>query len=100
MKIPLDETHPDVNAKPGDTREYAGRKYVFGENQFTSYWRAGPKNGTIICSKDYPHGTSGPYIGDGTNCATFEKAADRANSGARREYEKAKAIVERYEAAE
>lgn len=93
----LHADHPDATAKPGDQRLYQGRTYKFGENQFSKYWLAGPKDGRVTCSSDYPESSANPYLGDGAACSTFEKAADRAKTGAKREYEKAKALVERYE---
>lgn len=97
MSIELHPDHPDANCKPGDTRDYQGRTYKFGENQFSKYWLAGPKDGRVSCSRDYPDVSSNPYLGDGASCSTFERAADRAKAGAKREYEKAKALVTRYE---
>lgn len=60
----LHADHPDANAKAGDTREANGTTYIFGINQFMRYWRAGPKDGTVVCSRDYP-GFGGPYRADG-----------------------------------
>lgn len=96
----LDADHPDFSAEPGFKREALGKTWTFGKNQFSSYWVSGPKDGRVVCSKDYPHVSNNPYLGDGLACATFEKAAERSCRGARREYEKALDIVRRYEAPE
>lgn len=94
----LHHDHPDAETKVGDTREAGGQTWKFGANQFTKFWRAGPKNGTIVCSRDYPYGITLPYFGDGIACSTFEAAATRAMAGAKREYERALDIVRKYEA--
>jgi hypothetical protein len=73
-------------------------KYTFGANQYSSFWRAGPKDGTIVCSKDYPHGSDYPYRSGINVQPTFEKAADFARRSAKNEYERALAVVQRYEA--
>lgn len=100
MRVELHPDHPDFDRKTGDERVYQGRTYKFGMNQFSCYWRSGPKDGTITCSKDYPTGSPAPYIGGEALVRTFEQAADRERNGARREYDKAKALVARYESAE
>ena len=98
MTRELHPEHPDVMAIPGDKREYNGREYTFGKNQYTSFWRAGPKDGTVVCSKDYPHGTECPYrTGPMYVHKTFEKAADFARKSAKSEYERALDVVRRYE---
>lgn len=94
----LNIEHPDFHHKPGEKRVCAGREWTFGQNQFMNYWRAGPKDGTVVCAKDYPHGTASPYLVSGTSCKDFEKAAERAWAGARHEYERALEVVKRYEA--
>lgn len=99
MTPELHPDHPDANCKPGDTREAGGTTWIFGANQFMHFWRARPRDGTVVCSKDYP-GFGGPYRADGmglTKDDSFEYAATTAQKGAKREYEKAKRIVDRYE---
>lgn len=100
MSPALHPDHPDAGAKPGDKQEAAGRIWTFGQNQFSSFWVAGPKDGRVVCSKDYPVVSNTPYLGDGLSCTTFEKAAERSMRGAKREYEKALEVVRRYEAPE
>ena len=97
MSRELQPEHPDFDAKVGDTREHKGKTYKFCENQYMGFWKAGPKDGTVVCSKDYPFAGSGPYKSGGITCKTFEDAADRAVVNAEREYQRAKAIVEAYE---
>lgn len=94
----LNEEHPDFGCKPGDKRECGGKEYTYGENQYSHFWRAGPKDGTVHCSKDFPHASDNPYTVRGVTCATFERAAERARRGARDEYDRALAVVKRYEA--
>lgn len=96
----LSEMHPDAGRSPGEKLEIGGRTYVFGRNQYRCFWYAGPKDGTVTCSKDYPHGSEYPYRVDGFTARTLEKAVEFARKNARVEYERAKAIVERYEAPE
>jgi len=96
----LHPDHPDANARPGDQRtDGTGRLWTFGTNQYASFWRAGPKDGTVTCSKDYP-GLPEPYRVGGVACKDFDKAAARSRASARTEYEQAKRIVDRYEASE
>jgi hypothetical protein len=96
----LHEAHPDAESAPGATRPALGRDWVFGKNQFSSFWRSGPKDGTVICSRDYPDITDRPYVVAGVHFREFEKAAAAARRGAAAEYEKALEIVRRYEAPE
>lgn len=98
--LELHTEHPDSERKPGDEREFNGRTYVFGQNQFSSFWRAGPKDGTINCAKDYPTLHDHPYVVSGGHYATFEKAAEQAIKRAKSEYERALEVVRRYEAPE
>lgn len=94
----LHEEHPDFDRKPGDKREASGVTWTFGKNQFSCFWRAGPKDGTVVCSKDY-HGAEwdNPYKVGVLYCKDFESAAKRSQSSARKEYERALEIVRRYE---
>lgn len=94
----LNDQHPDFARKPGEKLTLGGREYTFGQNQFTSFWRAGPKDGTVVCSRDYPHGSSAPYVVNGAGIVDLDKAADRARAGAKRTYEQALEVVRRYEA--
>lgn len=96
----LDANHPDHKTGINDTREACGRTWRFGANQYTKFWRSGPKDGTVVCSRDFPHGVGGAYLADGVVFNTFEKAAQRAMTGAKREYERALEIVRRYETPE
>ncbi len=96
MSEHLNPEHPDYSAQPGDTRDCLGRKWIFGRNQYTSYWRSGPKDGTVTCSKDYP-GHHLPYTVGGKYFSDFDKAAEVSRSRAKSEYERAKEIVDRYE---
>lgn len=93
----LHPEHPDAENSPGDERTFDGLTYRFGKNQYSSFWRAGPKDGTVVCSKDYPVGSEYPYVAGGYSCRTFEDAAKRARSKAKAEYERALEIVRRYE---
>jgi len=95
MATDLHPDHPDAQAVPGDKTRCGNREYTFGANQYTKFWRAGPKDGTIVCSSDYPE--TGPYLVNGKPCNDFPTAAARAVSGARAEYERALEVVRRYE---
>lgn len=97
MPNPLHPDHPDAGCRPGDKRHFDGKDYAFGQNQYRSFWAAGPKDGTVTCSLDYPHGSEHPYVSGNRVHKNFEAAATRAKSNARAEYERAKSIVERYE---
>lgn len=94
----LHEDHPDYNCQPGDKREVDGTTWVFGQNQYMKYWRAGPKDGTVVCSKDY-HGAEwdNAYRVGGVYCKDFESATKRSQRNAKKEYERALEIVRRYE---
>lgn len=96
----LHPDHPDTQARIGDERQSNGRLWKFGANQYVTFWRSGPKDGTVVCSKDYPNGSSGPYVAGGVVCKDFDTATLRAQKNAKAEYDRAKAIVERYEANE
>lgn len=100
--IKLHPDHPDFNAKPGDKRtDDMGVEWTFGRNQYSIFWRAGPKDGSVHCSRDFP-GYGNPYRADGLGLSdpSFEYAAKVSRRGARREYEKAKRVVDRYEGKE
>lgn len=95
----LHPDHPDAAAKAGDERESLGRTWTFGRNQFSEYWRAGPKDGTVNCDRNYPaNGSGNPYVANGMACKDFDTAAERSRAFAKSEYQRAKAIVDRYEA--
>lgn len=98
MNTELHPEHPDHDLPVGATCESNGRVWKLGANQYVTFWRSGPKDGTVVCSKDYPHGSSGPYIAGGVVCTDFDKAAARAQKVAKAEYERALVIVKRYEA--
>lgn len=94
----LHEDHPDYNCQPGDKREVDGVVWTFGKNQYSAFWRARPKDGTVICSKDYGYeGWDSPYRSGGVYAKEFDDAARRAQRSARKEYERALEIVRRYE---
>ena len=93
----LDKDHPDFSMKPGDKRKVGDTEYTYGENQYSCFWRAGPKDGTVNCSKDFPHISNNPYVVNGVTFASFERAVERARLGAKREYERALEVVRRYE---
>lgn len=97
----LHPRHPDANCNPGDRFVLKeGDTWIFGQNQFTSFWRARPKDGTVTCSRDYPEASPNPYIAAGKPHKTIEAAIAAARSNAKAEYERAKQIVDRYEAPE
>lgn len=93
----LNPDHPDYDRNPGDEFDTSEGVWVFGRNQYSEYYRKGPKDGTVICSRDYPHSSKYPYWGGGKPSLTFEDAAKRSKAAAKREYERAKSLVERYE---
>lgn len=95
----LHPNHPDAGANPGDEFTLSDTdKWVFGQNQFTCFWRNKPKDGTVTCSRDYPEANDRPYLAAGRPYKTFEEAVKAARNFAANEYERAKAIVTRYEA--
>ncbi len=100
MALELNIEHPDYHHKVNDARVALGKTYKFGENQFVKFWRAGPKDGTVVCCRNFPHGSPNPYIVGHVTFSSFEAAADAARKGAKREYDKALDIVRRYEAPE
>lgn len=98
MPAELHPSHPDAKANPGDEFHLSDTDvWVFGQNQFTSFWRARPKDGTVTCSKDYPEASPNPYLAAGKPHKTIEKAIAAARAAAKSEYERAKEIVRRYE---
>lgn len=97
--MPLHPNHPDAKANPGDEFELSTTDiWVFGQNQYTSFWRCKPKDGTVTCSQDYPEASPNPYLAAGKPYSNLEKAIAAARLYAKSEYEKAKRIVDRYEA--
>lgn len=99
MAVELNPEHPDAECNPGDEFVLADDdKWVFGQNQFTSYWRSKPKDGTVVCSRDYPAASPNPYIAAGKPYKTIELAIAAARKFAKAEYERALEIVRKYEA--
>lgn len=98
MSTNLHPDHPDAQASIGDKRQCGNAEFTFGANQYSKFWRAGPKDGTVVCASDYPE--TGPYLVNGQPAPDFPTAVARAKAGAKREYEKALDIVRRYEAPE
>lgn len=95
----LHPAHPNAKNKPGDELTLVeGDVWKFGQNQFTSFWRSKPKDGTVVCSRDYPEASPCPYIVVGRPYKTIQLAIEAARKSAKAEYEKAKEIVRRYEA--
>lgn len=94
----LQPEHPDYERLPKD--QYTakdGTVWTFGQNQYMKFWRAGPKDGTVACSMDYPHASDHPYRSGGRSYPDMEKALTAARRNAKAEYERALEIVRRYE---
>ena len=96
--LELHPDHPDANCQPGEERVFEGRTYVFGKNQYSAFWRAGPKDGSFSCCRNYGlDGWNNLYRVGNVSTKDFESAARLARKTAKKEYERAKEIVARYE---